>query len=318
MLLSLGLALCCAQAQAQGAAAEHRNFDARIEFNRSFVALPGASQAAAVRSRSAAVPDLNVQYDEATGVTRNLSKPGGYLAKARGGSARDIALDYARANNQLLGLEEVDLDDYEVTDEVRSRVSGSTHVYLRQKHLGLPVYQGQLQVNLNKKGRIYSVNNAFMPDVARAANNVRPTVSTEEAVNAIAGDLGVTLSAAPSTAKSQANAVVTEVNGAELSSELITARLMWLPIRRGQLRLVWNVQVQMLDDGHFYDITVDAHNSKIWTRFDWVSDASYRVYPWPVESPSHTSPLPPSDARTVKLNPSNPRLLPTAGMTQTV
>ncbi|MCB1689558.1 MAG: M36 family metallopeptidase [Halioglobus sp.] len=291
-------------AQAQSAAAEHRKFDARIEFNRAFVAPPGASQAAAVNSRSAVAPGLKVQYDEVTGVTRNMSNPGGYLTNARGGAARDIALEYARSNNNLLGLEAVDMDEYEVTDEVESRVSGSTHIYLRQKHLGLPVYQGQLQVNVNKKGRVYSVNNAFMPAVARAANNVRPTVTPEEAVSAIADDLGVILSAAPSVA-SEADSDIIEINQAELSSEGIYARLMWLPIRRGQLRLVWNVQVQTLGGAHFYDITVDAHNSKIWTRFDWVSDASYRVYPFPVESPSHTSPLPPADARVLEVNPHN-------------
>jgi extracellular elastinolytic metalloproteinase len=195
-LLSLGLALFCSQAQAQDPGAS-RNFDARVEHNRSFVVTPGVAQAASVNALRTAVPGLSISYDNATGVTRTLSRAGGYLTEVDGRSARDVALEYARANASLLGLEQADLENYEITDEVRSRVSRSSHIYFRQTHLGLPVYNGQLQINMNKKGRVSSVNNAFMPAAAQAANKVHPTVSPEAAVSAVAGHLGVTMTTAP-------------------------------------------------------------------------------------------------------------------------
>ena len=43
---------------------------------------------------------------------------------------------------------------------------------------------------------------------------------------------------------------------------------MWLPIRAGLARLVWNLQIHTLDEQHMYDMTVDALDGKVWTRFD--------------------------------------------------
>jgi extracellular elastinolytic metalloproteinase len=68
---------------------------------------------------------------------------------------------------------------------------------------------------------------------------------------------------------------------------------------------VWNFQIHTLDKQHMWDLTVDATTGQVWTRFDWVSGDQYRVYPRPVESPNHTTPLPPSDGRTLVVNPAN-------------
>src|SRR5690606_27665182 len=74
-----------------------------------------------------------------------------------------------------------------------------------------------------------------------------------------------------------------------------------LPIRPGEARLVWNYNVDLGD--HWYDVTVDAVDGKVWTRFDWVADASYRVYETPIEAPSFSTPPAPADGRTLAVDP---------------
>ncbi|MEE8524510.1 MAG: M36 family metallopeptidase, partial [Thermoanaerobaculia bacterium] len=179
-----------------------------------------------------------------------------------------------------------DLADYEITDEVYSAVTGAAHLYLRQVHQGLPVYNGQLQVNINREGRIQSVNNAFMPDIAKAVNTSRPALKASAAVERAAKHLGLD---GPTPGKP------------------VNPQLMWLPIQRGQVRLVWNFQLYTKDQQHVYDFTVDAASGMVWTRIDWVSatEAQYTVYPLPVESPIHTSPGPPSDARVLVIDPAD-------------
>ncbi|MFP2911455.1 M36 family metallopeptidase, partial [Pyxidicoccus sp. 3LFB2] len=90
-----------------------------------------------------------------------------------------------------------------------------------------------------------------------------------------------------------------------ISAEPIEAQLAVLPVRAGEARLVWNFQVYTLDDQHAYDLTVDASTGEVWTRIDWVAADTYKVYPRPVESPNHTTPLPFADARVSLLNPAN-------------
>ena len=106
------------------------------------------------------------------------------------------------------------------------------------------------------------------------------------------------------------------IAGEGLSFEPIVARQMWLPIRAGDVRRVWNFQIQTLDSQHWFDFTVDVETGKVWTRIDWIASDNFRVYEVPVESPNHTSPLPPSDARTLVVNPEDATASPSDGRQQ--
>ncbi|MEM6792994.1 MAG: M36 family metallopeptidase, partial [Acidobacteriota bacterium] len=115
---------------------------------------------------------------------------------------------------------------------------------------------------------------------------------------------GLSLGAAPRTLTSLADtaAQTTLVDNLGLSFKEIQAELMWIPVG-SDVKLVWNFQIETLDGLHYYDFTVDAQNATVWTRFDWVSDDSFRVFAQPAESPNNVTPLPPGDGRTLVINP---------------
>src|SRR4029450_1394468 len=142
---------------------------------------PGSRAPAAARSvpaALAAVPDLDLSSDDTFGTTRSVSSLTTYLTSAskRADDHTRVALDFVSdaPTLDLLGLTPQDLADYEVTDVVRTKVTGATHVYLRQTYLGIPVYNGQLHVNVNRDGRILSVNNLFVPDLAQSLTASAP------------------------------------------------------------------------------------------------------------------------------------------------
>ncbi|MFC4314048.1 M36 family metallopeptidase [Steroidobacter flavus] len=261
-----------------------RHFDARLDLNRGFSA---ARSAAAVQPQSiqglvANVEELTVESNETTGAVSSLSSQRGYLTGTSKSRPMDLAMAFIRSNVAALGLEASDLQGYVVSDVVYSRVTGATHIYLQQRHAGIPVYNAQLQVNVNRDGRIISVNNSFLPGLAQSVGALKPSMPLREAVSAAA-----------------------KFSGIAVPTKTTKGRLMLLPIRRGEARLVWNFQINTLDEQHTWDFTVDAENGQVWTRFDGTVADQYRVYPQPVESPTHTSPLPPSDGRTLVVNPAN-------------
>ncbi len=285
-----------------------RNFDARVDYNLTFAAAPRRGQLEAIQGLRDVAPGLAVTYDRTTGATRTLLSRDGYLTAERPtADAMTIAQEFVTAYYEHLGLTPADLADYEVTDEVTSAATGATHIYLRQVYLGLPVYNGQLHINVNRDGRIMSVNNTCMPDIAAAADSNIPELSAGGAVAAAANHLGIQLDRLPEVISTDMSpAGVTRVRGDDISRTNIEARLMWLPIRSGEARLVWNFQVATLDDRHVYDFTVDAFSGEVWTRFDWVANDSYGVFPAPVESPNHSPALPPADDRQIVLDPADP------------
>lgn len=281
------------------------NFDARPHAPTTGLAAQPAPRAA-VSSLSRLVPDAAATLDETTGVTRTLVNQLGYLSQEDPAEPRDIAQQWVRANADVLGLQASDLGEYLVTDIVRNAATGSTHVYLLQTWQTLPVYNAQLQININRDGRILSVNNAFVPDLPNSANLLAPALPASDAVVRAAASITRPVRSAPRTLARQLDvSQETTLDPRGISREPLTARLMWLPIQRGAVRLVWNFQVHTLEGDHAYDFTVDAESGDVWTRFDWVAPQQYSVYQLPVESPNHTSPLPPADGRTIQVNPAN-------------
>jgi extracellular elastinolytic metalloproteinase len=281
-----------------------RNFDARVLHNARL------QISAKVRPQLAgrfAAPDIAVTFDEATGVLRTLQSRIGYLTDALTGDAESIARNFVRAHGDLLGLSSMDISGMEITDIVSSRVTGTMHVYFEQRHLELPVYNGQLQFNVHKNGRIASINNSFIPGIAGVAKTAIPVLGAEHAVASAAANLSIELTVQPrvfirSTAAHERR---TTIDAPGLARTAVVAQLMWLPINAQHVALVWRFQVDTLDGNHHFDYTVDATTGKVWTRIDWVSGDSYRVYKEPVESANHSSSPPPADGRVVISNPAN-------------
>lgn len=281
-----------------------RNYDARAEYTAPSPRSAVGAQADALAALRVRVPELAVDIDAVTGATRALMNHSGYLTDAQPGSdVKAVALAFVRENATLLGLTPQDVADYEITDDVASKASGVRHLYLRQMHHGLPVYNGQLQVHVDRDGRILAVNNQFLPNLAQSVNRRQPSLTAQQAVVAAAQHLNraagrVELANAAANARQDS-----VISAAELSERPIAASLMLLPIAAGEARLVWNLQVWLTDGSDVADLTIDAETGKLWTRISWVADADYRVYPVPLESPQHATTLPPADGRTTVTDP---------------
>ncbi|MFP2906217.1 M36 family metallopeptidase [Pyxidicoccus sp. 3LFB2] len=285
---------------------EGRNFDARDAYNAQarfgFSVMQKAGQTALRQS----VPELLVEVDESRGLVRSLTNPVGALSGPASGDALAIGLDFVQKHREAFGLELNDLANLEVTDRVYSKNSGITNLYLRQTFKGLPVYNAQLQINVDGEGRVLSVHSDFLPELASSIASVEPRVGAAEAVASLARHLRAESGEAPRALKPEPGVKQrTRVEADGLSNEPIDAELAVLPVRLGEARLVWRFQVHTPDQQHDYDVTVDAQTGEVWTRFDWVASDTYKVYPVPVESPNHTSPLPPSDGRVTVTNPAN-------------
>ncbi|MDY7094410.1 MAG: M36 family metallopeptidase [Acidobacteriota bacterium] len=286
--------------------AMQRNFDARQEAVRGVKLTPAASQDAALNQLQAQIPNLEVRLEPTTGAARTISNRTGYLtADDREAAPLTVGLSFVQDNLALFGLTPADLEGYEVRDSVFSKVSGATHLYLVQRHAGIPVYNGQLHLNVNRNGRLISVNNAFLPELSKSVNSTAPRLTAVAAVNSALRHLGLDTKVEGRSGLPTGTTQTTLIPHEGVSQRPITAQLMWLPVHRGNARLVWNFQIWTLDSQHSFDFNVDAMNGKVWTRFDWTSDDSYRVYAIPAESPNHVTPLPPSDGRTLVVSPAD-------------
>jgi extracellular elastinolytic metalloproteinase len=267
----------------------------------------------------------------------SLNQPGeiGYLTEASSGQPFAIVTSLLQQRRQDLGLTWADTATtaYVVSDLYQSDHNGVTHVYLQQTYHGIRVYNAYVNSNVTSDGRVLNLTSAFIPGLSQVVNGTEPNLTAEQAVNAAANHLGLTMTE-PLTVQENlggaSQAVVFSTGG--ISLEPIPAKLVYQPMSLTDVRLTWDVEIYELDAQNYWTMRLDAQTGEVLSQQNYVVHEnhddegghsyaevseegvtstgnsaifnnlvpeSYRVFAIPVESPSH-------GVRTLELNPYDP------------
>lgn len=221
-----------------------------------------------------------------------------FVSGPKAGAAVQIVLDHLRGHAQAFGLRNADVADIAVTDHYTDAYNGVTHVYLRQRYNGIEVVDADINANVARDGSIISLNSSFVRNLAAKVKG-KATMSAEASVKAASRQLGTR---APGQLKVRnvpggaERAVTFARNG--ISLELIPTKLVYQPVKGGNLQLARQVELYELDAEHWWNVRVDAATGAILARTDYVShaDDTYNVFAIPKESPS-------DGGRTLEVNP---------------
>ena len=252
----------------------------------------------------------------------------GAMSGARS-DATKVALGYVKDHKQELGLSGSDVKDVAVSDSVFSEHNGVTHVYLQQQHKGIDVYGALLNVNVARDGSVISAGNRFVTDLAARAGGQSARKAAVEAARAAAGNLGLKPSKPLEVLNRRGSASEkTTISHGGIAEGAIEAELVWLPTD-GAVRLAWSVRLDEAD--HWWNSFVDAETGAVLEQVDLIihedakatgeavapssatatdlptfpatDNASYRVFPIPMESPS-------DGGRVLVQNPADPSASP--------
>ncbi|WP_216825074.1 extracellular metalloproteinase [Agarilytica rhodophyticola] len=282
-----------------------RNIDNRLAISSLVTAVaPENAQLQSIETMRQQMPGMLTTFNK-YGATSSIVNPTGNIMPAPQGFAgqnlETVAKNFITDHVQLLGLTDSDVNGMELVNTVKS-ISGVTHYYYRQVYKGIPVYNGQLQTHVSSQGAISHVTNGFIPKLANSVYSLTPKINAGQAVNAAARALNVSVKDQALLSEQDSDIRATSIlNHAQLSSEPIKAQLVLVPMSPGNTALAWNFQLKM--NNSWPDITVNAVTGELITSFDQTEESAFRVYPEPEESPIHTSPTPPNDARVLVSNP---------------
>ena len=264
-----------------------------------------------------------------------------FLTGPTAGEPLQIVQAYIAAHKADYGLTDDDISDVIVTDLYTDAHNGVTHIYMRQRHQGIEVYNANLSTHVTSDGRIINLYSDFVGNLAQAVNGTAPTLSAVDAVTAAAAQLGLSISE-PLTVLQEARGADSQtlLSSGGISFNPIPTRLVFVPTNSGVV-LTWNVEIETLDTLHWWNLRVDAATGTINSKMDYVVHenwgesgnvaqsvvvtensyspilgtnqsgnaqgnnlvGTYNVYTMPVHSPIYTTPLPPADARTNIANP---------------
>jgi extracellular elastinolytic metalloproteinase len=215
--------------------------------------------------------------------SHSVYQAGGYLSAPSTAEPLDIGLSYMRTSAGLFGLTAEDLAQVDVTNNYTDRITGTTHIYLRQMVNGLEVSNALANINIDRFGQVISANSTFVHGLARGEWNRQPvpSITAGQAVSSAAQVLGYKLASAPLELIGAGGLDrSTTLLAREFSQDPIPARLHYVATPDGA-RLAWNLIAQTPDGQHWYDVSVDAHSGAKLAANDWVDHASYNVFPLP-------------------------------------
>jgi hypothetical protein len=218
-------------------------------------------------------------------------------ASAQGKAPLDIALSHLGDNAVALGLTAGDLADKSVARQYRTQHNGVTHIYFQQLSQGIEVANGLINVNVMADGRVLSVGNRFVGNLAGKINARRPALDAASAIRTAAEQLGLEVSGAlVETDAPGGPARAARFTPAGISLEEIPVKLAFYELDSGEVRLTWETNIRQVDQQHWWNLWVDAETGEVLAKVDWIANDSYEVFAQPKESPL-------DGPRTIETNP---------------
>ena len=245
------------------------------------------------------------------------------LSAAAQTPATESALRYLQRSTQQMGLAASDVREAATSSTVYSEHNRVTHVYLQQFHRGIEVWGAIANFNVLPSGEVLNASSRFVPNIVRAARGRSETarLSGVEAVRAAARHLGMPAPRASKVLSRKGGAADRQtISDSGIAARPIDAKLVWLPVKDGNLRLAWAVEIEAAKGSDWWTAFVDAETGASLGResrvieesahstglaigrpklakgmkpamapivtFPATDGATYRVFPIPFESPS--------------------------------
>ena len=132
---------------------------------------------------------LQIQYNGLTGTPRHLYSHGTYLSGPSGADPEQIARGFVSQWRAIFRFNQTDINSLRLKSRATLPDMGVTVLLFEQTKNDLPVYKGEVLVNVNRSGQIMSVGGESFPQMATPTVFVIPPA---QAIISAAAALGIT------------------------------------------------------------------------------------------------------------------------------
>lgn len=173
-------------------------------------------------------------------------------------------------SENLNGFSASDVSELEITNSYYSKNTETQHVYVNQNHNDVKIFNAQGNFAI-KNNKVVYFSNSFQNKINTKTNNSSPSLDPITAVQKLASKLNL----------SPSNFEIINSNGKEfllsnggISQKEIPVKLMYQTVGES-IKLAWNININTLDDKHWWDISIDASNGEILFKNDWVLSCNF-------------------------------------------
>jgi Zn-dependent metalloprotease len=249
-------------------------------------AAKGAAQSSAVRMRATAVDEFRAglaaehadnlrAVANETGAIKNIFVDGAPLSAPQSGAPDAIARGFLKRHDALFALTDSAVAELKLNNEDND--AGTSFLAYVQTIGGIKVFEGDVQVVVNRDGAVLSVREGFLVNGQQVA--LDPALNEAQGIAAAFRHAGRTVM--PSFAETSARAAKGDraafANPLSASNEEVLSELSVMRIG-DEARLAWHVYADV-GSNEWYEILVDADNGELLYRRNlYVFEAQGTVY----------------------------------------
>ncbi|MDQ3101803.1 MAG: T9SS-dependent M36 family metallopeptidase, partial [Bacteroidota bacterium] len=226
-----------------------------------------------------------------------------------------VVRQWLQQEHVRLGVTEKDAALWTVSSSSTDK-KGITYVYIQQIVNGIPVFNAVANFAV-RYGAVVTFGDRLQRDLELRAPAPVPAITAIDAVEHAADRLG--LQAENVQVLNELSPTDLELSPSGISHDPIPARLIYEPLKDGSLRLAWDLTIRSINAPNWWHIAIDAVNGQLLRSndlivhckhpiegskpYNFLSDlaqpasplasapppdgSNYRVFPFPIESPSH-------------------------------
>ena len=164
-------------------------------------------------------------------------------------------------NRDLLGISPADTNFAVISSYIDQSAGGVRFVYLQETYKNILVYN-QIQSLAFKDGKLVGNSGSLRHYFKNVKDlNEKPEISPEKAIDAALLDRKLTALEPAVLKKSSEDGQKFEFNNMGISSENITAELMWVPTEdQNTIRLAWQIYIVPNHSSDYWLVRIDAQN----------------------------------------------------------
>ncbi|MBK9271194.1 MAG: M36 family metallopeptidase [Saprospiraceae bacterium] len=191
--------------------------------------------------------------------------------QAQSVSTDDAGRKYIQAAVEQWGLSSADVKDLLISDQYTSEHNGVTHIYYQQAYQGIPVYNAITSVHITRDGKVYDSPHRFVPNLASKINSTKARISALKAMENMLLHYQVKNAILPSDVyRTEANKRI--YSKTNFSHSDIPVRLVYAMDKAGNLKLAWDISMDLTDRTDYWSTRIDAITGQI------IDEHNYTLY----------------------------------------
>ncbi len=248
-------------------------------------------------------PDIQIRQSAATGLVDVLySRSGALSAATPSRSSERIARAFLGEHRAIYGLSPADVAGLVVLGDSPGGSSGLRMLRVEQQIDGLPVFESETRILIDREGRVWRVLGALVPTESGATAKLDRSrlISPADALSHLFGWSGYSVDTETLSSKQAGSGMITLQGAAPLAGPA-SARLVLFPLAPGILIPAWSLTVFTSTSEDWYALVDARSGALLWRRDmrDYAStqQARFTVYVQPdgitpADSPAPKSPSP--------------------------